>query len=724
MTATDAKAFSWLRLRESPSLGLQTLLAYLALICQPFIFFKKVLFSRTGHIPYDIELWHQPIAAFLARCLREHRWPAWNPFSACGAPVYADPQAQMFYSITWIALIVSNLTDGKKLFFWLEALVPLHMCLGGIFLYLFLRRLELSIPIALLGGTIYELSAFFASQAQHLTAICTAAYFPLLLLCALELTKRLSARYIGLTALSFALLLLAGFPQCTIVAIGLTFLFALALVITRSGRWLSIAALAGGILLGACICAVQLIPTLEAIPLTIAKLRGEWHIGGGGLPLQSLASFVSPNFYYVFAPFDRRFDPRLNFTFMYTYCGHAAVLLIACVPFVLLFRKKTNGHKLIIISTLLMILSAIWMLGDSTPVYKWVYAHLPRSIRGSLYSEYALMGFCLWVAITAALVLQELRLKHSTAIAWIVALLTGANLISVSSNRPMNTAKGGYKSATTDNTIAGDSYPVQALQRLTRSENPPLRIDLFPPGHAGLRGGSQMYRIPSALADDPFNVLSYYYFRLSLTGDNFWERVQALSKTKSRWIDALNVGYIVGTPSPGTTVDERFEPVPVRGLDVWKNRTPLPRFYLVDRIRRAASTKDAMALLPRISDPETEAIVEGLNKDWTGSGANGGSVRVVKYEDNHVDLAVNAPGPSYLVSSEIYYPGWKATQNGRPVDLLPTNLAFRGMPVPAGATNISMNFQVDYLPQSIALSIVALLTAAILIAVPSQARRT
>jgi hypothetical protein len=39
-------------------------------------------------------------------------------------------------------------------------------------------------PAAFLGASVYEMGPFFASQAQHLGAICCAAWLPLMVLAA------------------------------------------------------------------------------------------------------------------------------------------------------------------------------------------------------------------------------------------------------------------------------------------------------------------------------------------------------------------------------------------------------------------------------------------------------------------------------------------------------------------------------------------------------------
>jgi len=339
-------------------------LALTLLVAQPLVFFRSVLFANTRYIPFDIGAWQLPLAAFVARCARDHTMPFWDPYNNCGSSIWADIAVQMFYPFTWIALLIGNLTQGRDLFYWLQTLIPFHMILGGIFTYIFVRRLRCSVPVALFAGTTYQLSAFFASQAQHLGAVCCGAWFPLILMCVQELGLRVTARWIGLTAIAVALEILAGFPASTAVALISAMVFAGALAGLGVTPWRSVAAFICGIGLGACISAVLLIPAAQASGLTIAKLRGDWHARGGGLPLQSLASFVWPNYYHVFTPFDSKlYQLPFNFTFLYTYCGHLAALLILLGPALVLLRAKGQRSRLLMLSLGLTLLSAVWMIG-------------------------------------------------------------------------------------------------------------------------------------------------------------------------------------------------------------------------------------------------------------------------------------------------------------------------------------------------------------------------
>jgi hypothetical protein len=141
-------------------------------------------------------------------------------------------------------------------------------------------------------------------------------------------------------------------------------------------------------------------------------------------------------------------------------------------------------------------------------------------------------------------------------------------------------------------------------------------------------------------------------------------------------------------PNPGL-----FDPAgTLPGRYIYRNRAELPRFYLVGRTRPAGSMAEAAAML-RAPDfrPAEEAIVEGAERPAAGSG--GGQVEVLQYGFQTVELRVTSEGPAYLATSETHYPGWHAWIDGVPQPLHYTNVAFRGLSVPAGRHNVRMRFE-------------------------------
>ncbi len=70
------------------------------------------------------------------------------------------------------------------------------------------------------------------------------------------------------------------------------------------------------------------------------------------------------------------------------------------------------------------------------------------------------------------------------------------------------------------------------------------------------------------------------------------------------------------------------------------------------------------------------------------------TVSVTKYEPGKISLALSAPAPegSALVVSENYYPGWKATVDGKAVTVGRADLVLVGVPLPPGARAVELQF--------------------------------
>src|SRR5258706_2222005 len=117
-----------------------SLLARLLLMAQPLVFFKRFLFNPKANIPFDIEQFHLPLVTYIARCVRLGIFPFWDPYPYCGVPIHADIQAQLFYPLSWMSIVLGNMSEGHKLYYWLEWQIPFHMILAGVFTFLPLRH--------------------------------------------------------------------------------------------------------------------------------------------------------------------------------------------------------------------------------------------------------------------------------------------------------------------------------------------------------------------------------------------------------------------------------------------------------------------------------------------------------------------------------------------------------------------------------------------------------
>ncbi len=166
-------------------------------------------------------------------------------------------------------------------------------------------------------------------------------------------------------------------------------------------------------------------------------------------------------------------------------------------------------------------------------------------------------------------------------------------------------------------------------------------------------------------------------------------------------VDLLGVRYLLyyGPPPPITDADhsvihDEF------GYRVVYNRGALPRAFVVRDVEVCA-TRDALVDRLVASDfrPARTALVEAPLGVPLGAAPIGDAdrARVVSRGAHEVVVDVQCREPSLLVLTDTYYPGWQATLAGpageRSLDIVPTDLAFRGVVVPAGEQRVVFRYR-------------------------------
>ena len=179
-----------------------------------------------------------------------------------------------------------------------------------------------------------------------------------------------------------------------------------------------------------------------------------------------------------------------------------------------------------------------------------------------------------------------------------------------------------------------------------------------------------------------------------------WHQLwEALGGRQSQLYDMLHITHVVvrdGTPLP----DGKFELV-FDAPERWHSiATVMPCHgpgwsTIYYRWRRA---------MPRLSalqapdfDPRQRAIVQGDQSRSVALAPAAGAetVKVVHHGTNTLTIAVAATSPGFLVLSELWYPGWRATVNGEIVSVMRTNAALRGLAIPAGESTVELWFTPD-----------------------------
>jgi hypothetical protein len=136
-----------------------------------------------------------------------------------------------------------------------------------------------------------------------------------------------------------------------------------------------------------------------------------------------------------------------------------------------------------------------------------------------------------------------------------------------------------------------------------------------------------------------------------------------------------------------------------RGRDavVYRNASALPRVFLVGRQRTVSGEQAALAATTAPGfDGRRVAVTErelpGLPQDDGTGAASPGSARLVSYEPERVVARASASRPSLLVLTDVHYPGWEASVDGRSVPIERVDYLLRGVPIPEGDHRVEFRY--------------------------------
>ncbi|HLK19812.1 MAG TPA: YfhO family protein [Bryobacteraceae bacterium] len=666
--------------------------ALLVLLPEILIFYRKIIFSSQYIIPWDFRYYHLPLTTFIADSWRRGEFPLWDPNTYCGLPFFANINAQIFYPPTAVTIFVANFFSPEKLTYFMELHLLAHVLLAGCFTFFLLRELNVNQGAALIGATIFQCGPYFTSQTQHLGAIDGAAWIPLACLTVVHLAKRFSLRWTGILALSLALSILAGFPSTGAAALLCVFVLA-AVMRPKVLLYCTAATLLAGLL-----SAVQLLPTLQSSRLSVSKFRGDFRGTSWGVPWQAFVSMVWPDFYHVFEL--DQYKLPWNPTFLFLYCGIPALALIA-VAFV---RKARH----IAAFGTLTVVACFWMMGTHTLPGRVFFPIFFGLSHDSVYVEFTMVVFSLGIAVLAGLGAGSLRWRpHYVAVLTAIVFL---DLTLAGSGKIMNATSLKEEPGITHDQYGGSRELMDWIRQRLDQSSPPSRFDTYN-DFTGWVTTTPITGLPSANGNDPFALYRYMQVRLLFCKGERWGRFYMVSRPDSPILDLLNVRLLLSmTPVPENPKFVKAADLP--GRSVYENRSPLPRFFLVSNVARAEDMADAVRQLGSATfDPRKTAVVEqGIAAEYPES-ANA-AVRIVKYANAEIQLHVESPVPRYLVTSEVNYPGWRAFLDGQEKPIPMTNLAFRGLAVPAGTHEIVFRFRPAILLWSAAVSALACIVLA------------
>lgn len=125
---------------------------------------------------------------------------------------------------------------------------------------------------------------------------------------------------------------------------------------------------------------------------------------------------------------------------------------------------------------------------------------------------------------------------------------------------------------------------------------------------------------------------------------------------------------------------------------VYENEDVLPRAFLVGEIINTAgvAVSDRIDMLEQL-DPRRQVLLEHM-PDIPDDRCGFTPVKIVEEVPDRIAVETVADKPGVLVLTELFHPGWVASVDGVPVELLAADIAFRGVVVPAGTHRVEFRF--------------------------------
>lgn len=683
-----------------------------------------------------------PSYRFAAGTLANGQWPLWNPYLYGGAPHVGDIQAGFLYPPNWLLFRSRPEFDYAAL----QWLSMAHIWFAGAGMYLFLARgLRVRRVAGLAAAVAFMFSDPFLVHFGNLNLNAVAAWLPWVFWPYVRgLQGASTERRILWPVLAGVLLgvaTLAGHIQGTLfIALALALYTVFGLWLTRNDpgfrqqAFFSLGSLFGCLAIAFLVAAPVLLPAFQ---LAGATTRVSWNYqetAGYSISPAQWIGWLIPSFFGRSPQLSWGVWPRVE-------TGYAGILTLVMAGLALALRRdrrtwlwsamgvasfvlalgiyaivhgwltllpgfgwlRAPGRFVLVTDFALAVLAAIGLEAALEPLAGAVRDSFGRARRLTGWATGAVLAIVVPLAYVSLLLVQgrdpDAEMRTSIALMGVMAFagLLLASFVWLTARRgewasPATLAwlavaliyldvagLGAYQDLGNEDPSAAFERP--AIVGFLQEQAGPFRIDtrtdiesLWQPDTALLYGLEDVGGVanPSQLADPA----------------RYWE---GLGSRSSPLYDLLNVRYLIARKD--VELDWARFALAFDGdpdLNVYENRSVLPRAFLVERVVPVGGHEDAWAAIHDAAfDPRTTAVVEGQPM----AGGRGEVTGVTALPPNGLQVQVTADAPAFLVLSQYAYPGWQAWIDGAPVGApLQTDYAFQGVQVPAGAHVIELRF--------------------------------
>lgn len=678
-------------------------------------------------------------------------WPLWNAHNLCGHPLAAEAQSAPYSPFTLLALLLPSAVS-------LTYTVAMALFIAALSAFLFARELGCSEGAALVAAVGWGLASSVVLYSHTAMGFAT-VYLPLLLAATRRVVHQADFPSGALLTTALALCLLAGHPESLFlnVLVGCAYaIFELAHHRIKPWRPVATALIAG--LVAVALCAVFLLPLLEAFPQSaevgiksyqsqrsqgftgvraLAALARElfpylhvraWaspNIGLGGAETSAAGSIVlalaihaiwrkrSAETWFFAAtalfciaagvrwkPISDALQqiPLLHITHhdRLAFAGALCLIILAALGVDEILRRDDRRAAATTLSIVFLLLAiGTWVLTHTITLYP---------VAGG-YGRYRIFAELFFLALAALMLMM--RTPARWLVLALIALVAGQRLLS---------------EVDTFSTYPAEvAWPRLALLEPLENIREPFRIvgrgDAFPPAT------NTFYELEDVRGYEALTLMEFVqtWSRWNVPHGSWYQRVEEL---ENPFLSFMNVRFAI--QSSAQPVPSGWRPVAKhKGSMLIENEHVVDRIFVPEHVVVGGMTADDMLVrMVGLHDFRASAWIAAQGPIFERRNGPGRITLRSRSAGGEYIFDADMQGDGWVVISDSSWQGWRAYVNGRRVKMSRANAAFLSVYLPAGKQTV----RIVYLPTSFvhgrAVTFVTILGIAIAVVLRSRRRRS
>ncbi len=672
--------------------------------------------------------------------LARDQLPLWNPYAFSGSPLLANIQNAALYPLNLLFLLI------PFQYAW-SIQVMLQPLFFGLFLYWYLRSLDIDSYASLLGSIVIAFCGFSVAWLEWNTVLQTGLWLPLILLGLDKVIGLVDSKhptnkrqiYWWSFVLVFAICasFFAGHLQTYFYLLVITLCYFLVRFVSVQRKGTVVALFTLYVLIAGVVTAIGWYPAMQFIALSARNIDLDWHAAGWFLPWQHLIQFVVPD--YFGNPTTLNYWGVWNYAEFIGYIGIIPLLLaiyavitrrdkktylllaslavslilalptpLATLPFALQIPFVSTAQPTRLLYVIDVSLAILAALGFEHYLKKKKHMIIPIIIVGILFSL-VWLGTLVFGQTIFHLASENIQTAKRNLYLPTVILLGGSILL-LGIPKVQGKAKqialiaimaltvfdlfrffAKFTPFTDANYLFPQTKVISFLQHhLGNSRIMETDTRLLPPNF------TVMYKIQTVDGYDPLYLKRYGEFiaasergKPDIAPPFGFNRIITPQKYNSVPMQLLNVKYIL---TMNDIQEAGLRKVVQEGQTrVYETMNSLPKVYFVKKVLMVANKKRAIEAIfsQEFLPVGSTAVIEKSDSATSVLFDNTSALAdIVEYDANKVVVKTTNAQSGFLVLSDVYYPTWHALIDGKEANIYITDFTLRGIMVPPGKHTI------------------------------------